>query len=181
MRSRYSFMSLAFATLLVAADSTYAGSPVSHLREEQLPHACQGGPKEGEACTADTQCPRSRCEINFLRGPHTAFEAKVTLIVDDNVSKFDGAEEISDVVAATVLLEIKHKGKTHMLAQTYQNLEGHTFDALTAALQAGPLLADTASPVSNRRAAELRLFEALTDDPFPSLVDDFLFEEGDNE
>ena len=37
------------------------------------------------------------------------------------------------------------------------------------------------SPVSNRRAAEFRLFESLTDDPFPSILDDFLFEEGDSE
>jgi hypothetical protein len=102
-------------------------------------------------------------------------------MVDDNVSKFDGTEEIADVIAATVLLEIKDKGETHLLAQTYQNLEGHDFTSLTDALRAGPFLADTGSPVSNRRAAEFRLNEALTDDPFPSILDDFLFEEGDSE
>jgi hypothetical protein len=182
MRSHYPFPSLAFATLLVTAGSSYAGSPVSHLREEQLPHVCRGGPREGLACTDDAQCPPgNKCEVHFLRGPDTAFEAEVTLIIDDNVSKFDGTEEISDVVAATVLLEIKHKGKTHLLAQTYQNLEGQDFKTLTEALKAGPFLADTGSPVSNRRAAEFRLNEALTDDPFPSILDDFLFEEGDNE
>jgi hypothetical protein len=181
MHYRYLFHSLAFATLLVATSSTYASSPVSQLREEQLPHVCKGGPRKGLACTDETQCPRGTCEINFLRGPNTTFEAEVTLIVDDNVSKFDGTEEISDIIAATVLLEIKDKGETHLLAQTYQNLEGHDFKSLTDALRAGPFLADTGSPVSNRRAAEFRLNEALTDDPFPSILDDFLFEEGDSE
>jgi hypothetical protein len=108
--------------------------------------------------------------------------AEVTLIIDDNVSKYDGSEEIEDVKAATVLLEIKDKGKTHLLAQTYQNLEGTNFNDLVKALKAGPFLADMESPVSNfRRAAEFRLFESLTDDPFPSILDDFLFQEGDSE
>ncbi len=78
---------------------------------------------------------RGLCEINFVRGPDATFEAEVTLIIDDNVSKFDGTEEISDVKAATVLLEIKDKGETHLLAQTYQNLKGHNFKALTDALK----------------------------------------------
>jgi len=181
MRFRSLFLILALATLLMATGSAGAGSPVSELRETQLPHVCKGGPRKGQACTDDAQCPRGLCEINFLRGPDATFEAEVTLIIDDNVSKFDGTEEISDVKAATVLLEIKDKGETHLLAQTYQDLEGHDFKALTDALKAGPFLADMGAPVSNRRAAEFRLFESLTDDPFPSILDDFLFEQGDNE
>jgi len=116
-----------------------------------------------------------------LRGPDTTFEAELTLIVDDDVSKFDDTTEVFEVIAATVLLEVKDKGETHFLAQTYQNLEGRDFKSLIDALRAGPFLADTGSPVSNRRAAEFRLNEALTDDPFPSILDDFLFQEGDNE
>ena len=181
MHSPYAFLSLVLAILLVAAGATYAGSPISQLREDQLPHVCKGGAKRGEACTEDAQCPRGLCEIKFVRGPDATFEAEVTLIIDDDVSKFDGSEEVSDVKAATVLLEIKDRGETHLLAQTYQNLEGENFDALVAALRDGPFLADMGSPVSNRRAAEFRLFESRTDDPFPSILDDFLFEEGDNE
>ena len=174
MHSPYPFLSLVLATLLAAAGAAFAGSPVSELRETQLPHVCKDG---GQACTQDAQCPASLCEINFVPGPDATLEADVTLIIDDNVSKFNNKEKISDVKAATVLLEIKNKGTTHLLAQTYQNLKGHNFKALTE----GPFLADMGSPVSNRRAAEFRLFESLTDDPFPSIVDDFLFEEGDNE
>ncbi len=181
MHYRYVFHSLAVATLLIAADSAYAASPVSQLREAQLPHVCKGGSRKGLPCTDDAGCPNSKCEISFLSGPDATFEAEVTLIVDDDVSEFDGTEEVSGVIAATVLLEIKDKGETHFLAQTYQNLKGHDFKALTDALRAGPFLADTGSPVSNRRAAEFRLNEALTDDPFPSILDDFLFEEGDSE
>src|SRR5262249_50350305 len=133
MRYRILFHSLAVATLLMATDSAYAIAPLPQRREEKLPHVCKGGPNEGRACTDDSQCPDSTCEINFLRGPDTTFEfeAEVTLIVDDNVSKFDGTEKISDVIAATVLLEIRDEGETHFLAQTYQNLEGHNFKSLT--------------------------------------------------
>ena len=181
MRSRDVSFLLALATLLVATGSAVAGgSPIPELREAQLPHVCKG-PGKSQPCTDDSQCPSGRCEINFLRGPDAAFMAEVTLIIDDNVSKFDGSqsEELSDVKAATVLLEIKDKGETHLLAQTYQNLEGSNFEDLVKALTAGPFLADMES--RDRHAAERRLFESLTDDPFPSILDDFLFEEGDNE
>jgi hypothetical protein len=182
MHSHYASFFLVVVTLLGATSFAHAGgSPVSELREAQLPHVCNDGAKKGEACTKDTQCPSGLCEINYLRGPDATLEAEVTLIIDDDVSKYDGSEEINNVKAATVLLEIQAKRQTHMLAQTYQNLEGHNFKALVDALKAGPFLADMGSPVSNRRVAEFRLFESLTDDPFPSILDDFLFEEGDTE
>jgi len=181
MRSRDVSFFLALATLLVATGSAVAGgSPRSELREAQLPHVCTG-PGKPQPCTEDSQCPSGLCEINFLRGPDATFEAEVTLIIDDDVSKFDGTEKIAGVKAATVLLEVEDEGETHLLSQTYQNLEGRKFKTLIEALKAGPFLADMGSPVSNRRVAEFRLFESLTDDPFPSILDDFLFEEGDNE
>ena len=181
MRSRDVSFFLAFATLLVATGSAVAGgSPISGSREAQLPHVCNG-PGKPQPCTDDSQCPSGLCEINFLRGPDAAFMAEVTLIIDDNVSKFDGSEskELSEIKAVTVLLEIKDKGETHLLAQTYQNLEGQDFNALVAALKAGPFLADMES--RDRRAAERRLFEPQPDDPDHSILDDFLFEEGDSE
>ena len=183
MRSRDVTFFLALATLLVATGSAVAGgSPVPERREEQLPHICKG-PGKSQSCTKDSDCASGRCEINFLRGPDAAFMAEVTLIIDDNVSKYDGSEseELSNVKAATVLLEIKDKGETHLLAQTYQNLEGSNFEDLVKALTAGPFLADMGSPVSNRRAAERRLFEPQPDDPVHSILDDFLFEEGDSD
>src|SRR6266850_2520375 len=146
MRYRYLSHSLAFATLLIATSSAYAAAPVPQRREEKLPHVCKSGPNEGLPCINDTECPSSKCELQFLRGPDTTFEAEVTFIVDDHVSKFDGTEEFSDVVAATVLLKIRDKGETYFLAQTYQNLEGHDFKSLTDALMKGPFLADTGSP-----------------------------------
>jgi hypothetical protein len=182
MRSRDVSFFLALATLLVATGSAVAGgSPISGSREAQLPHVCNG-PGKPQPCTDDSQCPSGLCEIKYVRGPDATFEAEVTLIIDDDVSKFDGSEKISDVKAATVLLEIIDNGETHLLAQTYQNLEGRNFNALVKALTAGPFLADMESPVSNfRRAAEFRLFESRTDDPVPSILDDFLFQEGDSE
>ena len=157
MRSRDVSFFLTLATLLVSTGSAVAGgSPVPGLREEQLPHVCKG-PGKPQPCTADSQCPSGRCEINFLRGPDAAFMAEVTLIIDDNVSKYDGSASVSNVKAATVLLEIKDNGETHLLAQTYQNLEGSNFEDLVKALTAGPFLADMES--RDRRAAERRLFE----------------------
>jgi hypothetical protein len=172
---------LAFAVLLIATGRAYAGDPVPALREPQPPRICKDGPNEGSTCTADDQCPQSTCEINYLRGPGTMFRAEITLIVDDEVSKFDGppAQEVSAVIAATALLEFRHDGEKHVLAQTYQNLEGSDFDTLITALRAGPFLAD--GEVSDRRIAEFRLSDALTPGVSPSLLESFLFQGGDNE
>ncbi len=181
MRSRYLFHSLAFAALLMATDSAHADAPLPPRREVKLPHVCKGGPNKGQECPDDAMCPNSTCKIKFLRGPDTTFEATVTLIVDDDVSKFDGTQEVSNVVAATVLLEIREKGETHFLAQTYQNLEGHDFQTLTDALMKGPFLADTGSPLTNSRVTESTLIASLADNAPRSLLSSFLFQEGDNE
>src|SRR5262245_48126819 len=100
MRSRYPFLSFVIALLLLAAGSAYAAAPLPQTREEKLRHVCTGGPSKGQECAEDSQCARSKCEIDFLRGPNTTFQATVTLIVDDDVSKFDDTEEIFDVKAA---------------------------------------------------------------------------------
>jgi len=80
-----------------------------------------------------------------------------------------------------VLLEITDKEETHFLAQTYQNLEGHTFKKLIAALQAGPFLADTGSPLTNSRVTESTLNASLADNAPRSILSSFLFQEGDSE
>jgi hypothetical protein len=130
-------------------------------------------------CTTDNECPQSKCEINYLRGPDTAFMAEITLIVDDDASQFDGTADVSDVIAATAILEFKHQGEKHVLAQTYQNLAGDTLEELVTALKEGPFLAD--GEVSGRRIAEFRLDDALTPGVSPSLFESFLFQGGDNE
>jgi hypothetical protein len=173
---------LAFAVLLIATVPAYAGDPVPARREPQPPRICKNGPNGGSTCTADDQCPQSSCEINYLSGPGTEFMAEITLIVDDDVSQFDvdsTKDVFSNIIAATAVLEFEHQGEKHILAQTYQNLEGHTFKKLVEALKKGPFLAD--GEVSDRRIAEFRLSDALTPGVSPSLLESFLFQGGDNE
>jgi hypothetical protein len=114
------------------------------------------------------------------------FTAVLTIIVDDGVTKYDGTEEavFDHVVAVTVLLETKHQGKLHFLSQTYQNLEGADLASLVAALQAGPIIADTDR--SRGSVTEGKLNDALDPgfigtDPTRSLLDDVFLQTPDNE
>jgi hypothetical protein len=116
------------------------------VREPNLPHKCKGGSNDGVACTPvvpDTQpdslickvarpaandgCPGGVCEIQFVQG--AKISGLMTLIVDENVSQFDGQQQTQNVVAVTVLLDL---GKSGILAQTYQTLDG-TLAGLTNA------------------------------------------------
>jgi hypothetical protein len=109
------------------------------------------------------------------------FMADLTLIVDDDVSKFDGTEEVTDVVAVTIFLKTQFRGKDYLLAQTYQNLEAGD---LATALQTGPIIADT--NLSRGPVDESKLNDALDEgfidgDPTRSILDDVLWQGGDNE
>lgn len=159
----------------------HAGAPGSATAERFLsvPRSCDRGPNVGNVCTEDFQCPNARCVIEFLRGRGTDFSGLVTIIVDDNVSKFDGTEAVSDLVAVTILFETKYRSKIHLLAQTYQNLEGTTPEEVLNALREGPFIADTG--VSDRRVTESRLNDSITTDPSITILDDLLWQSGDSE
>lgn len=159
------------------ASQAIAGAPGSPGRDQTLPHSCAAGPNREMPCTDDAQCPRSKCTISYEQG---TFGAQVTLIVDDDVSKFDASEQVTNVVAATVLLDIRTYSGRHLLAQTYQNLEGADLATLIASLQAGPFLADTmkSGPPPGNRVTEAGLNGAVTGG---GILDDFLFQEGDSE
>lgn len=162
---------LALVCVLVSGVA-FAGAPASSRRAESLPRICKGGSNAGFPCSDDAGCPGGSC---VLSGPRR-FAGTVTFVVDDNVSQFDGSEEVADVVAVTVLVELQKKwSERRLLAQTYQNLAGSSFATLVASLQAGPFIADTGR--SDRRVFEARLTDASDSD----LVDDFLFQTGDDE
>jgi hypothetical protein len=108
--------------------------------------------------------------------PGKLLVAKVTLIVDDDVSQFDGSEAIPSVVAATALVEFFQGGRRRLLAQTYENLSGETFAELVASLQEGPELADTGN--SGRRVTEAQVADAVATE---GIFDDLLFQQGDGE
>ena len=133
--------------LVALPDLAAAGAPASPTRETTLAHVCRRGSSRGAPCVEAEDCaPGERCVLDVLEGPGTRFDATVTLIVDDDVSQFDGSEDVPNVVAVTVLLEIDlgpGSGRRHLLAQTYQNLEGATLEALVASLQDGPFVFDT--------------------------------------
>ena len=203
MRSRYVLSLLFLAGLFALAGSAHAGAPGSGGRQMFLPQVCKGGPNVGMTCSADTDCPNSKCEVNYLNGPGTNVPLEVCIIVDDNVSTYDESETIPDVVAVTALATVKYKGKTHFLAQTYQNLNSTMLDPLighpnnlpmppgcnpapadplailTCNLQAGPEIADSAE--SDKLVREFRLSEAITDDPSITILDDFLWQNGDGD
>jgi hypothetical protein len=105
------------------------------------------------------------------------------IIVDDDVSKWDGTAEPPDVVAVTILLQIRYQGKEHLLAQTYQNLEGGDLATLIENLEKGPVISDTDLSIG-QNVDESDLINAL--DPVNegtpvSLLDDTLWQNPDSE
>jgi len=214
MRSHYLKMGFLFIGILIIAGVAQAGQG-SHNRQITLPYVCQGGPnnnnicipdsaecpsgecgidfichggaKDGQACTADPiECPRrGQCVLDGLIGPGSAFQALLTIMVDDHVSKWDGTEEVPDVHAVTILFQTRYQGQDHFIAQTYQNLENSTdLDALKAALQIGPILADTnksRGPVDEEKLNDSVDEGFIGDDHTRSLLDDLLWQKGDNE
>jgi hypothetical protein len=50
-----------------------------------------------------------------------SFGGIMTMIADNNVSKFNGTQSIQNAIAITVVLDL---GRMGILSQTYQNLEG---------------------------------------------------------
>ena len=103
MRCRYlsTFSSLALAGVLFAVGPAQGGRG----SETRDPHVCLNGPNAGLACTNDNQCPQSKCRVRYLHGPGSIFPATLTIIVDDNVSKWDGSEEVTNVHAVTIFLQ----------------------------------------------------------------------------
>jgi hypothetical protein len=165
---------VSFALALASAELAAAGAPSSERRFEDLPRVCRQGPSAGEACATDADCGGSRCVVDVV--PGKLLVAKVTLVVDDDVSRFDGAESIPSVVAATALIEFFHGGRKRVLAQTYQNLSGDTLADLIANLQTGPELADTGN--SGRTVTEGQVADAVAT---RDIFDDLLFQQGDGE
>jgi hypothetical protein len=157
--------------LLVAASAW--GAAVSGPRFDALPRMCAKGPLKGVACTEKADCQNNPCVIAFER--HSAFTATLTLVVDDDVSQFDGSEDVPNVVAVTALLEVRAHGRD-IHAQIFQNLAGADFAALVQSLQQGP---EVASNVGlGRRLDENQLNTEAADEA--ELIDAFLFQEGDS-
>jgi hypothetical protein len=179
MSYRYLFLSVALAGLLAVTGFAHA-TQGSHNRD---PHVCSGGSNIGQPCIDNSQCPQSKCEVNYLSGPGTTFHAELTIIVDDDVSQWDSAAEPPNVVAVTILLKTRSKGKEHLLAQTYQNLAGGDLATLIENLQKGPVIADSANS-DGKNIEESDLINAL--DPAHagttmSLLDDLLWQNGDSD
>jgi hypothetical protein len=174
-----SLSSVASAVLVLAgsvlvAMPAQAGAPAPERRLEDLNRVCRHGPRAGDSCESDAECSGARCVVDVL--PGKLLTAKVTLIVDDDVSRYDASESIPSVVAATALIEFFQGGRKQLLAQTYQNLSGATLDELIENLQAGPELADTGR--SGRRVTEAQVADAVTAN---EIFDDLLFQQGDGE
>jgi hypothetical protein len=206
------WLGLILIGILVTAETSQAGQG-SHNRS---PYVCSGGPNVGQACRPDgaecldhvcgnnllcssgpnlnkactpdtTECPQSKCNtIPYVTGS-PVFHAELTIIVDDDVSKWDGSEEEGEIVAVTILLKTRYQGQDHLLAQTYQNLEGaSSLNTLLTKLREGPVIADTDKSIGDH-IQENDLNNALDEDfintthPSNSLLDDLLWQSGDSE
>lgn len=168
--SRTGVRALACVAALTVPAAALAAA-LSLTREQDLPRVCKRGPLAGQACADNVDCG-GPCVVAYL--PRVAFSGTLTLVVDDDVSKFDGTESVSDVVAATVLLEVR-AGERLLIAQTYQNLAGATLTDLIDNLRVGP---EVASNVGQFRPLNETQLNDEAADP-AELLDAFLFQEGD--
>src|SRR5262245_5372242 len=89
---------------LVVAPSGVRAAAISSTRLDNLPHVCTSGPLKGTKCDDPTDCGDRPCEIAFERA--SGFSATLTLIVDDDVSKFDDSEDVPNIIAVTAVLEV---------------------------------------------------------------------------
>jgi hypothetical protein len=144
-----------------------AGGPAPENRADDFARVCKAGPNGGNACADDLGCPSSTCQVVLARG---TLNAVVTIIVDDDVSRWDSSHAYGQISAATVLIEVRKNG-TQLVAQTYQNLLGSDLDELLVNLRGGTFLADTFDPVTE---AQLNAVAVL-----PDLLGRFLFQSGD--
>lgn len=161
---------LAVFVVSVMVPVAFAGGPAPENRAATFAGTCKGGVNKGAACTQAAECPGSSCDLSLDRAKLTAV---VTFLVDDDVSAYDGGETYGSVRAATLLVEVKKGGVTHLLAQTYQNLSGATLAELLANLRGGAFVADTFDPVTE---GSLTTLAATTD-----VLARFLFQSGDSQ
>lgn len=159
---------------LIGAPSLANAAAASFSRLDLLPKRCAGAPGAGTPCTTDADCGGSRCKLALQPG---GFMGTLTLIVDDDVSHYDGTESVLNVVGVAGTLEVRHAERTQIHAQLWQNLDGDTFETLVAALQAGPEIASNVG--IDRRLTEQELADEAA--LLPELIDAFLFQSPDSE
>ena len=127
MISRWMFVAALIHFSLVSVSTSWAGAPaiLPGEREEQLPHVCKGGPDHGNACEVEfidgqivtNDCPKGKCLIDFLHGPGSTFNAKVTIVADDSLPPGENQE-----TRVTVTVEVKKDGEVHILTDTAQTM-----------------------------------------------------------
>jgi len=178
---------------LLLAVALLAAPVVSHAavdctaREPLLPHVCQGGTNDGQACTPDLTnipdpliclsarpaeangCLGAKCVIKFEEG--AKFSAELLIIADDNVSQPDEGQSVQNAVAVTVVFNFG--GKKGIIAQTYQNLSG-------------PDLASLSDPPTDTfgvtlSESRLRQEALLRPDGKAAIVNDLLFRPQDDD
>jgi hypothetical protein len=132
---------------------------------------CKGGPNAGQPCQFHTDCEpgvaeedlKDRCRVtDFLKGPGTSLKGELTVVVDDDLH--DLCPLGSDLLvgthcpgqvpavlprkAAAMILEVKHKGQTHVFADVYQDVDPEDPPSVTVTETAPVLEQDMGSPGS---------------------------------
>jgi uncharacterized membrane protein YgcG len=124
-------------SLLGLAVAAAAVSPGPAARRSLLPLGlCDGGANDGEECLDDFDCEgpgRRSCTTDLAR---LRVRGVLTLIADKDSGGFDDTSAVPEAPDArgtpipldltrstlTVMLEFRHRGRTHVLTETYQDL-----------------------------------------------------------
>jgi uncharacterized membrane protein YgcG len=142
MRRRGNRIGLALGVLVLGlASAAAAVSPGPSTRRLLLPlGVCQGGASDGAPCLDDFDCEGRRrngtCTTELAR---LSVRGVLTLIADKDSGGFDDTSAVPEEPDAlgtpvpvdltrstlTVMLEFKHRGKTFVLTETYQDLGDH--------------------------------------------------------
>jgi hypothetical protein len=149
--------SLAILMLAVGTAATARAAADLEFRESRVRHVCKRGPSDGNVCCRADDCPEGQCVVDYV--PKTSFGGTMTFIVDNDVTNLDGARLSGvQVKALTVMLDL---GKREpLIAQTFQNLDGSSLQALIDALKTGPV--DEFGFDINERTLEDELTQAGT-------------------
>jgi hypothetical protein len=124
------------ATALLSTAALGRAAVDCPTRELNLAHVCVANDatctqdsvqNPSPICTAvrpSNDCPDDgKCAIDFQKGPGTVFHGVLTIIVDESVDQMTYNQTGTNVVAATILLDLGKKG---LISQIYQD-PGLTF------------------------------------------------------
>lgn len=105
---------VSLAATAIASGPSGTGTPFVDHR------ICKGGVNKDADCSMDADCPKSKCVLDFVKGPGTTLNTILTAFYDDQVRDFFWSVDTSNQ-AIVIQMELKAGGEKHFLAEVYQN------------------------------------------------------------